>query len=171
MPAGSSASVYFRELRLANVKAFLPGTRLDLCIDGRPAPWTLILGENGLGKTTLLQCLALLRPTLNVEQSERTTGRKPDWVEPALPVYHDQLLVDLARVGDGLEVHLEAEFVTKYSLRAEKPRRIQLPHISTSAKYTTSNRDLADFKFSQQRNKGFVQPLLVPRIIERQNRV
>ena len=69
MADNDDAFVYYRALRLANVKAFIPGTTLDLCVNGRPAPWTLILGENGLGKTTLLQCLALLRPTLNVQQS------------------------------------------------------------------------------------------------------
>src|SRR3954454_21879886 len=76
--------VYCSELRLSNVKAFLPGTTLDLRRDGRPAPWTLILGENGLGKTTLLQCLALMRPSLNVKQTDKTNARDPDRVEPAL---------------------------------------------------------------------------------------
>ena len=28
--------------------------------DGAPARWTVVLGENGVGKTTLLQMLALL---------------------------------------------------------------------------------------------------------------
>jgi hypothetical protein len=80
MSADGSSFVYFRELRLSNVKAFTQGTVLDLRLDGRPAPWTLIVGENGLGKTTLLQCLALLRPTLNVEQSSlfRLKARRPD---------------------------------------------------------------------------------------------
>ena len=36
---------------------------LDLTdVDGRPARWTLILGDNGVGKTTLLQCLAWMQP-------------------------------------------------------------------------------------------------------------
>jgi ABC-type branched-subunit amino acid transport system ATPase component len=108
MSADGSSFVYFRGLRLSNVKAFTAGTVLDLRLDGRPAPWTLIVGENGLGKTTLLQCLALLRPTLNVEQSERTAAPEPDRVEPALPIYDDEQLIALARVGEGLRVELEA---------------------------------------------------------------
>lgn len=161
MTASEGSSVYYRELRLSNVKAFVPGTVLDLCIDGRPAPWTLILGENGLGKTTLLQCLALLRPTLNVEASERTTARDPDRVEPALPGYDDELLVELARVGDGLQVRLKADFAVGRSLRSTEKSRGRKKPVSTSAKYTTENQDLADFDFSKEKRKGFVQPLLV----------
>jgi len=161
MAAGDPASVYYRELRLANVKAFIPGTRLDLCIDGQPAPWTLILGENGLGKTTLLQCLALLRPTLNVEQSDRTTARSPDRVEPALPAYSDELLVELARVGEATKVQLEADFVIGRPLRAEKPPGGRAQSVSTSAIYQLKQRELANFDFSQKQRRKFVQPLLV----------
>ena len=31
--------------------------------DGTPAQWTIILGDNGVGKTTLLQCLAAAQPS------------------------------------------------------------------------------------------------------------
>ena len=55
MIASEAAPVYYSELRLSNVKAFMPGVVLDLRLDGGPAPWKLVLGENGLGKTPLLQ--------------------------------------------------------------------------------------------------------------------
>jgi predicted ATP-binding protein involved in virulence len=155
------AFVYYRALRLGNVKAFIPGTILDLCVNGRPAPWTLILGENGLGKTTLLQCLALLRPTLNVQQSATTDARTPDRVEPALPEYDDALLRDMARVGDRLQVELRAEFSIGEALRSDRRPTGKRKKTTTWAKYVAVERDFSDFNFSRVQRKGFKAPLFV----------
>jgi AAA domain, putative AbiEii toxin, Type IV TA system/AAA domain len=49
---------YFLSLTVENVRCFGPAQTLDLSDGhGRHAPWTVILGENGLGKTTLLTSL------------------------------------------------------------------------------------------------------------------
>lgn len=57
--------VYFLSLTVENFRCFGPAQTLDLSRgDNRPAPWTIILGENGVGKTTLLQCLAAFQPDL-----------------------------------------------------------------------------------------------------------
>src|SRR5262249_47394701 len=49
---------YFLSLSLENVRCFGPKQTLDLSDgNGKPAPWTIILGLNGTGKTTLLQSL------------------------------------------------------------------------------------------------------------------
>ncbi len=54
---------YFLSLTVENFRCFGPTQTLDLSRgDNRPAPWTIILGENGVGKTTLLQCLAAFHP-------------------------------------------------------------------------------------------------------------
>jgi len=55
---------YFLSLSVENVKCFGPKQTIDLSDGkGRPAQWTVILGDNNTGKTTLLQCLAALEPT------------------------------------------------------------------------------------------------------------
>jgi translation initiation factor RLI1 len=51
--------VYFLSLELENVLCFKERQKLDLSDgNGNPAQWTVILGDNGVGKTTLLRCLA-----------------------------------------------------------------------------------------------------------------
>ena len=161
MASVESVPVYYSVLQLSNVKAFTPGTVLDLHLDGSPAAWTLILGENGLGKTTLLQCLAIMRPVLNVEQSASTGARNPDRVEPALPVYNDLLMVELARVGDGLRVDLKAEFSIGRELRSARSGTRRDKSVGTSASYEVRERDLNEFEFSKTRQRAFVPPLMV----------
>ena len=54
---------YFLSLTVENFRCFGPAQTLDLSRgENRPAPWTIILGENGVGKTTLLQCLTAFQP-------------------------------------------------------------------------------------------------------------
>ena len=52
-------ATYFLDLVVENVKCFKGRQELDLSDgNGKPARWTIILGENGTGKTTLLKALA-----------------------------------------------------------------------------------------------------------------
>jgi energy-coupling factor transporter ATP-binding protein EcfA2 len=54
----------FLSLTVENVRCFGPAQTLDLSDGhGRHAPWTVILGENNTGKTTLLTCLAAIPRT------------------------------------------------------------------------------------------------------------
>ena len=54
---------YFLSLAVENVRCFGERQTLELSDgSGRPRQWTILLGENGVGKTTLLQCLANLQP-------------------------------------------------------------------------------------------------------------
>ncbi|HEY1187326.1 MAG TPA: AAA family ATPase, partial [Gemmata sp.] len=58
-PEPEPRAAYFLSLTVENVRCFGPKQTLDLSDgNGKPAPWTIILGVNGTGKTTLLQSLA-----------------------------------------------------------------------------------------------------------------
>ena len=51
-------NAYFLSLTLENIKCFGPAQTLDLSNGkGGPARWTIILGPNGTGKTTILQAI------------------------------------------------------------------------------------------------------------------
>jgi predicted ATP-binding protein involved in virulence len=65
MPTDTKApdAMHFRSLSLENVRAFGKPQSLNLFDnDGNISRWNLILGENGVGKTTLMRALAVMRP-------------------------------------------------------------------------------------------------------------
>ena len=64
---------YFLELELENIRCFGDRVKLDLRDpenDAIPARWTVILGENGTGKTTLLQALVAMQPVWHTRFKE-----------------------------------------------------------------------------------------------------
>jgi hypothetical protein len=57
------APVYLLSLEVENTRSFGPRQRLDLSDgNGNPRMWTVLLGDNGVGKTTVLQVIAEARP-------------------------------------------------------------------------------------------------------------
>jgi energy-coupling factor transporter ATP-binding protein EcfA2 len=68
IPSSEAPPAYFLSLTLENFRCFGSTQKLDLSkSENTPASWTIILGDNGVGKTTLLQCLAAFK-------SERRDG-------------------------------------------------------------------------------------------------
>lgn len=54
---------YFLSLSVENVRCFSVSQTINVSDgQGRPAQWTVILGDNNTGKTTLLQCFVALEP-------------------------------------------------------------------------------------------------------------
>ena len=59
----SPPPAYFLSLSLENVRSFGEKQTISFARpDGRPAQWTIILGDNGVGKTTVLKSLAAILP-------------------------------------------------------------------------------------------------------------
>ncbi len=66
---------YFMSLTLENIRCFSEKQTLHLSKDRkRPSQWTVILGDNGVGKTTLLQCL------IANESEIHSKGAKPKFL-------------------------------------------------------------------------------------------
>ena len=101
--------VYFATLEIENVRCFGERQLLDLTTNGQPAQWSLLIGENGTGKTTLLECLAWMRPVPEVNEVsavpvglERPRGYVPfssGRLNSALTIEENEVLETLPRVG------------------------------------------------------------------------
>ena len=98
--------VYFRSLELENVRCF--GRRQELSLadrDANPVQWILILGANGVGKTTLLQCLAWMKPEVSEDKNT-----KLEFLEPTLSTEENSTLASLVRHGADVKASLKATF-------------------------------------------------------------
>ncbi len=88
--------VYFTSLEIENVRCFGGCQTLDLADgNGRPSRWTLILGENGVGKTTLLQCLVWMRLV-------------PVGADPELLAEENKIVESLLRQGQDRDLRMAA---------------------------------------------------------------
>lgn len=123
MSGQSNTPVYFKKLALENIRCFSERQELILVDkDDRPARWTLIVGDNGVGKTTLLQCLARMRPVFN-ERPDEDFGPEPNPIEPKLASEDDNdAIIALVRSTDNIEARLEAQLSFGISLsNSERP--------------------------------------------------
>lgn len=106
MPSPKQPLIYFSSLELENVRCFGEQRQtLELTnAKGQPAQWTLLLGDNGVGKTTLLQCLAWMRPVPAGAQNDD----EPRAIEPALANEENRVFDSLLRSGGEVRLDLKA---------------------------------------------------------------
>lgn len=107
-------AMYFSTLEVENVKSFGEKQILDLKnSEGKISPWTLILGDNGVGKTTLLKCLAWMIPVeapsiiSQPEQIENTTVEKTKViVKPYMDDLDESNFEQLIRIGNDIKTRI-----------------------------------------------------------------
>ena len=112
--------MYFRSLEVQNVRCFGEIQKLDLTnSDGLLAPWTMMLGDNGVGKTTLLQCLTWMR-TVEDPKKRKKKGKvaiKPIMDDLVENTEYERLL----RTGTNLKSIVRAQLTNGVNLNNEVP--------------------------------------------------
>src|SRR5437660_4568551 len=148
--ARHNVSIYFTSLELESVRCFGQPAKLDLTDEsGNPAQWTLLLGDNGVGKTTLLECLAWMRPLpkggekSNLFKVDDETDEPPPLTKgslgPALSDEENDVLESLLRTGKKHEILLRAEMCQNKEFTAGARRNRNTP-IGESARINTGVR-------------------------------
>ena len=105
---------YFLSLTVENLRCFGERQTLDLS-DGnnRPRQWTILLGENGVGKTTLLQCLAGMQPYEMMMSQEM--------IEMLLPRFYEIFLsgIPVGKISIRRDEKLEFRLDSEMSINAK----------------------------------------------------
>lgn len=131
-PAASKNKIppaYFLSLEIENVLCFKERQELNLSNkDGLPAQWTVILGNNGVGKTTILRCLA------GMEMVKYSLDDDEDFYMPILGNSQSlwniwKEMVDIEYSGEAAEIRVD--FVSRISLSSF--RQITYPEIQSDS--------------------------------------
>ena len=147
MPSSKQPLIYYSSLELENVRCFGERQTLELTDEkGQPAQWTLLLGDNGVGKTTLLQCLVWMRPVPAGGQNDD----EPRAMEPALANEENPVLDSLLRAGDKVSLNLKASLSINQKLGSAKAKK-RRQKITTGISIQGKKQKLEDFK--QERKK------------------
>ena len=127
MPSSKQPLIYYSSLELENVRCFGDERQtLELTDEkGRPAQWTLLLGDNGVGKTTLLQCLAWMRPVPAGDQN------KDKSIDPALAGEENRVFNSLLRAEDEVEVRLDLKATLRINQKLGQTKKGRPQKITT----------------------------------------
>ena len=159
MPLPASHPIYFEQLTIENVRSFSGPQQLTLLDEhNRPARWTLIVGDNGVGKTTVLQCLARMAPVFN-DPADDDTGPPPRDVEPQVAREENSVLRALARNRATEPTRLSARL--SVGARLKGPKHRSRDTIATSLEFTQTRHGIANIKLGGKSRKRVNEPLVV----------
>lgn len=118
----NSTPIYIQSLELENIRTF--GPKVDLRLEkenGTIPQWTLILGDNGIGKSTLVQCIAWMKPYLPYKIDDVESGD----FSPAPSISDEEnetleRLVKRNRGGENIDTaKIDVRFIAKRKLNTK----------------------------------------------------
>ena len=147
-------SIYFLRLEIENARCFAEKQVLRLVdSNDRPARWTLLVGDNGVGKTTLLQCLAWMRPTPYYLPGKDTQAGIQPWLFDLDPPDMAKLFRDGA-----CRTTLQAEMVEIPALASGLPPTTR---VRTGITLSAHNNTLENVQRTVNEPDTTVEPLII----------
>ncbi len=150
--------IYFLSLELENVRCFgSPMQSLDLTDGGgNPARWTLLLGENGLGKTTLSECLLWMQFVPSSGESPEKLNNPKKGItkgpmEPSLPEAANDLIESFIRIGCQ-KLDIKAKFSQGLSLTKTLSKKKKNLPIKTGINVFFKNQKLENYIIDKEHN-------------------
>lgn len=136
---------YFLSLSVENARCFGPKQTIDVSDGhGRPSQWTVILGDNNTGKTTLLQCFVASEPTKFFDR---------EYVVPRLFIETMKFNLFRNERKDEISIHAKTCFGAKI---CESKKRIEVREAYVSVgKHSGSCRSLLQSKFGGLKCCGY----------------
>lgn len=112
----NAPAAYFKSLTLENVKCFKGKHTIDLSDgNGKPANWTVILGNNNTGKTTILKALV----GLSAESDENNWISKQDTNSYVYPLYSKYKSLNLFE--DAQKSSVASLILLKTNIKGKQP--------------------------------------------------
>jgi hypothetical protein len=108
--------IYIRSLQLNGIKTFANEVQLMLGKNnGAISQWTLILGDNGIGKSSILQCIAWMKPSLPYDVQDIPEDFVPS---PLINDEENEVLEKLVsrKIEPGKIAEIRAQFVANQTL-------------------------------------------------------
>lgn len=171
-----SSPIYLQQIWVENVKTFAGRAELHLAkADGTLPQWTLILGDNGIGKSTLLQLIAWVKPTLSTDGKPGGEEDSASRGELLITNEENDVLERLVHRGGAPEptARIEAVFVAgtplnkrsrrapsrcETSIKIETNDAYELKHVTVSIRAETNGvfyrDDVVIYAYSASRQLG-----------------
>ncbi|RFZ94132.1 hypothetical protein D0C36_00820 [Mucilaginibacter conchicola] len=121
----NTTSIYIKSLEIKNLRTFGDVVLEFEKPDGTLPRWTLILGDNGIGKSSLLQCIAWMKPDLPDQNDDLGQNIKKSAIEPTINFEENETLERLVRKG--INVEKEHTFIKGIFLGGHKLPGKKLP--------------------------------------------
>ena len=161
--------MYYLSLEIQNIKCFGDRQTLNLSNEnGGPAPWTLLIGDNGVGKTTLLRCIAWMKPCEDKDPDFRTEEKTT--VKPILDNLEDISEYEKlfrndgdiksfvgAKLSDGMELDassVQQEMILDHGLTIEGENG-ELKNLDRKFAYVTEFNEPNLFAYGATRHMGY----------------
>ena len=145
--------MYLKEIRLENIKTYKDVT-VDFFEDGKPRLWTGFLGPNGMGKSILLDCIAI---SLVGEAAIRSALPYPrDWVRYGSKYGVIETKID---ISDEKETPGKKELLLRHYVTGKEGADIKDRYLSgrgIHSDYSNEDNQLFEKIVGGYRNKGYL---------------